>query len=73
MGGPRNLKLADGLTIPDSKNWNATTFYKGIRAWAVILKGPLKRNRMGRDGTDWIHVAQHRDKRPGLVIIFRIP
>jgi len=49
MGGARTLKLADGLTTPDGKNWNVTC-YTGPRVWKVILNGPLKRNRMGRDG-----------------------
>jgi hypothetical protein len=73
MGGARTLKLADGLRTPDSKNWNIMTGYTGPRAWTVILKGPLKGNRMGRDGLDWIHLAHHTDKRPGLVINFRTP
>jgi len=73
MGGSRNLNLAEGLTTPDSKNWNVMTCYTWPRAWTVILKGSLKRDRMGRDGTDWIQLAQHRDKRPGLVLNVRIP
>jgi len=46
------MRLADGLTTADSKNWNVTTYYIGLRAWKVILNGHLKRNRMGRDGLD---------------------
>jgi hypothetical protein len=34
MGGPRTLRLADGLTTPDSKKWNVTC-YTGLWAWNV--------------------------------------
>ena len=60
MGGPRTLKLADGLTTPDSKKLNVTTCYTGLRAWKVILNGPLKSNRMGRDGLDSFGLAQRQ-------------
>jgi hypothetical protein len=52
MGGARTLKFAEGLTTPDRKNWNVMTRYTGPRAWMIILKGPLKRDRMKLDGLD---------------------
>ena len=61
MGGPQTLKLGDGFTTRDNKNWNVTC-YTGHRPWTIILKGNLKRNRMGtgRDGLDSFGSAQRQ-------------
>jgi hypothetical protein len=71
MGGPQTLKLGDGFTTRDNKNWNVTC-YTGHRPWTIILKGNLKRNRMGTGRIGFIWLSTETSG-PALVINFRIP